>query len=125
MSAKLACGLRLDFDIVEACSAATGTFWRTISDPKTVEADRRTQPENRVKEEASVLIISISTKTRIELSRASGNKNLSNEGNFFSPAIGCCRIVVAGLVNRSRLAQSEPASAQTLPPRTTEVAAGA
>src|SRR2546421_13045904 len=86
MSAKLACGLRLDFDIVEASSAATGTFWRTISDPKTVEADRRTQPENRAKEEASVLIISISTKTRIELSRASGNKNLSTGWNFFSPA---------------------------------------
>src|SRR5438045_1852849 len=42
------------------------------------------QPENLAKEEASDLIISISTKTMVELFPALGNKNLRVPCRFFS-----------------------------------------
>src|SRR4030081_3175249 len=82
MSAKLAWGPRLDFEMAAARSIS-GTFWRTISDAKTVEAETRMQAEDLAKAEASVLIISISTKTRIGLSPLLGNKNLCLARNFF------------------------------------------
>jgi hypothetical protein len=54
-----------------------------MSEAKIVEAERRKQPENRAREEASVLIISISTKTMVELFPAVGNKNLSTPTVIF------------------------------------------
>ena len=83
MSAKLACGLSFDFDVVDTVSIAEGTFCRTMSEAKTVEAERRMKPENRAKLEASVLIISISTKTMVELFLALGNKNLRAPSRYF------------------------------------------
>lgn len=47
-----------------------------MSEAKAVETDMSKQPDNRAKGEASVLIISISTKTIVELFGAGGNKNL-------------------------------------------------
>jgi hypothetical protein len=84
ISAKLACGLSFDF-AVAAVFASIGTFWRTISEAKTVEAEIKMQAEERVKTEASVLIISISTKKMVELLRDDGNKNLRLAKKFFLP----------------------------------------
>jgi hypothetical protein len=75
ISAKLACRLKFDFEVTGAV-ASTGTFWSTISEAKTVEAEIKMQAEDRVKTDASVLIISISTKTIVGLLRLDGNKNL-------------------------------------------------
>jgi hypothetical protein len=82
ISAKLACGLSFDF-AVAALFASIGTFWRTISEAKTVEAEIKMQAEERVKAEASVLIISISTKTIVGLLRRDSNKNLRPATKFF------------------------------------------
>jgi hypothetical protein len=82
ISAKLACGLSFDL-AVTGVFASIGTFWRTISEAKTVEAEIKRQAEERVKAEASVLIISISTKTIVGLLRRDGNKNLRLAKKFF------------------------------------------
>src|SRR5205814_4448428 len=54
-----------------------------MSDAKTVEAETRMQAEDLAKAEASVLIISISTKTIVGLPPLLGNKNLSQPSIFF------------------------------------------
>src|SRR5256885_2745084 len=54
-----------------------------MSDAKMVEAETRMQAEDLAKAEASVLIISISTKTRIGLFPLLSNKNLCPASNFF------------------------------------------
>ena len=54
-----------------------------MSDAKTVEAETKMQAEDLAKAEASVLIISISTKTRIGLFPLLGNKNLCPPRNIF------------------------------------------
>jgi hypothetical protein len=54
-----------------------------MSDAKTVDAETRMQADDLAKAEASVLIISISTKTRIGLSLLFSNKNLYPARIFF------------------------------------------
>src|SRR5437773_423559 len=69
----------------------SGTFWRTISDAKRVEAETRMQAEDLAKAEASVFIISISTKTIVGLPPLLGNKNLSPPSIFFLRERRCLR----------------------------------
>jgi hypothetical protein len=76
MRAKLAWGPRLAFDAEEISVVASGTFCRTMSEAKTDDADKTRQADNRAKGEASVLIISISTKTIVGLFLPPCNKNL-------------------------------------------------
>ena len=57
-----------------------------MSEARAVEIEKSMQPDNRAKGEASVLIISISTKMMVELFRAGSNKNLHVAQNFLRPA---------------------------------------
>src|SRR3954470_14452824 len=57
-----------------------------MSEAKTVDAEIKMQVAERVKAEASVLIISISTKTIVGLFRVFGNKNLRQPSTFFVPS---------------------------------------
>jgi hypothetical protein len=72
-----------------------------MSDAKTVEAETRMQADDLVKAEASVLIISISTKTRIGLFLLFSNKNLHPARNFFLPGIRSQRGPPSSTLNAS------------------------
>jgi hypothetical protein len=62
--------------------AISGTFCRTTSEAKTLEAVSRRHPDSLASEEASVLIISISTKTIVGGFRFFRNKNLSDPSSL-------------------------------------------
>jgi hypothetical protein len=60
----------------------SGTFCRTTSEAKTLEAVSRRHPDSLASEEVSVLIISISTKTIVGGFLLFRNKNLSGSSSL-------------------------------------------
>src|SRR3989440_7240877 len=79
-----------DLDVT-ATSAASGTFCSTISEAKMVEAETRKQPENLAKEAVSDLIISISTKTMVELFLDRKSTRLNSSHDQISYAVFCLK----------------------------------